>query len=138
MRVVDDVILAALEATDVTVHDSFVAVDTDGKTIQYPLPFLVYYSSLGDDANPRLTGRMGRRSVFFQVTYVGIDRRQAKYAGEKQREALQGQRFTIPGHKAWLCLLEDSQRVRRDDDALRPDGRPLFYGVDQYAISITL
>lgn len=138
MRVVDDVVLAALEATDIPVHDGFVQADNKGSRVEYPLPFVVYYSSVGDDGNPRLTGRNGRRSVFFQVTYVGKDRNQTKWAGEKVRDALQDRRFTVPGHRSWLCQLEESQRVRRDDDVMRPDGSPLFYGVDNYALSITL
>lgn len=137
MRVVDDVVLAALEAANLNVHDGFVHVDATTKTVNYPLPFVVYYSSVGDDDNPRLSGRMGRRSVFFSVTYVGLDRKQAKWAGERVRDVLQGHRFTIPGHRSWLCGLDESQRVRRDDGAARPDGSPLFYGVDNYALSIT-
>lgn len=139
MRVVDTVILAALEATGVDIHDGYVETTTGGSNVvSYTLPYAVFYSSIGDDDNPRMSGRKGRRSVFFTVTYVGRDRNQAKWAGEKIRDALQGRRFTIPGHRSWLCDLEESQRIRRDDDAVRPDGSPLFYGVDNYAISITL
>ena len=138
MRVVDDVIIAALEATGLDLNDGLVDADNSTNVVTYPLPYLVYYSSVGDDDNARLTGRKARRSVFFQVSYVGLTREQAKAAGERARAALQGVRFTIPGHKAWLCQLQESQRVRRDDDAIRPDGSPLFYGVDTYALSITL
>lgn len=139
MRVVDDVLIPRIRATGVTLHDGNMTVATDGvQVITYQLPYAVYYSSIGDDDNARLSGRRGRRSVFFQVTYVGIDRNQAKAAGEKIRAVLQDQRIPVPGHKTYLCRLEESQRIRRDDDAIRPDGKPLFYGVDQYAISITL
>jgi hypothetical protein len=138
MRVVDDVILATLEATAVTIHDGLVDADNSTKEVTYDLPFAVYYSSVGDDDNRRLSGREGRRSVFFSITYVGLDRQQTKWAGEQIRAALQGQRLVIPGHRSWLVDLQESQRVRRDDDAIRPDGSPLFYGVDNYALSIQI
>ena len=105
--------------------------------MNYPLPYVVYYSSVGDDSNRRLSGRLARRSVFFTVTYVGLDRNQTKWAGEKVRAALQSRRFVVPGHRTWLCELLESQRVRRDDDAIRPDGSPLYYGVDNYQLPIT-
>lgn len=141
MRIVDDVILAALEATDVTIHDGLVDIEVGATTISYPLPYAVYYSSVGDDDdddNPRLVDVHTRRSVFISLIYVGEDRNQAKAAGEKIRGAINGKRFSIPGHRSWKCKLEESQRVRRDDNTTRPDGSPLFYGVDNYAISITL
>lgn len=138
MRAVDNVILTALEATGVNIHDGLVVVDNTTNVVSYPLPYAAYYSSIGDDDNRRLAGRKVRRSVFFSVVYVGADRNQTKWAGEKIRAALQGKRFVIPGHRTWLCDLQESQRIRRDDDAIRPDGSPLFYGVDNYAVSITL
>lgn len=144
MRVVDDVVLALLEAAvpplngEARVHDGFVPVDDpDANIITATLPYLVYYSTLGDDSNWRLAGYQARRSVFFQVTYVGADRNQAKWAGEQQRAALADHAITIPGRKSWRVLLGESQRIRRDDDAARPDGSPIFYGIDLYAVAVT-
>ena len=54
-----------------------------------------------------------------------------------QRAALADRTITIPGRKAWRIVLGESQRIRRDDDAARPDGSPLFYGVDLYSVAIT-
>lgn len=143
MRVVDDVVLTTLRTLEqgddegVQIHDGLVYADNTSNVVTYDLPYAVYYSSVGDDDNRRLSGRKGRRSVFFSVTYVGLTREQTKWAGEQIRAVLQGQRLVIPGHRSWLCDLQESQRVRRDDDAIRPDGSPLFYGVDNFAISIT-
>ncbi|MET1061742.1 MAG: hypothetical protein ABWX71_02505 [Aeromicrobium sp.] len=124
------------------VHDGLVVADNTSNVVEYELPYAVYYSSLGDDPpseqNERLTGRRGRRSIFWSVTYVGADRNQAKWAGQKVRDALSGRRVVVAGHRSWLITVEESQRVRRDDDAIRPDGSPLFYGVDNYSVSITL
>lgn len=139
MRAVDDVVLAMLGDLPFTTHDSLVVVDKETNVVTLDLPYAVYASSVGDDDNPRLTGRKKRRSVFFTLMYVGEDRNQAKAAGEAIREVLQGKRLVIPDYpKTWLCQLEASQRVRRDDDAIRPDGSPLFYGMDEYAVSVML
>lgn len=145
MRVVDDVILARLAAAGVDVHDGEMEPDEDvaRKVIPYDLPYAVYYSSVGDDDRPRLTGRRARRSVFFSITFVGGDRNQAKACGERIRASLQDRKIEVPGHQTWLCQLADpgggaSQRIRRDDEVVRPDGSPLFFGVDSYALPITL
>ena len=144
MRAVDDAVLAILRAAvpplagKERVHDGYVPVDdADAKIVTATLPYLAYYSSLGDDSNRRVAGYNARRSVFFQVTYVGAVRSQAKWAGERQRAALADRLITIPGRKSWRCLLGESQRIRRDDDAARPDGSPLFYGVDLYSLAVT-
>lgn len=142
MRIVDDVVLATLRASGVEIHDGLVEADNTTNVVVYETPYAVYYSSVGDDPpteeNMRMTGQRGRRSVFFTVIYVGLDRNQAKWAGEKIRNAISGRRLVIPGFRSWRVGLEESQRIRRDDDAIRPDGSPLFYGVDNYAVSIVL
>ncbi len=142
MRAVDDVVLARLGLLDgFDMHDSVLLLDDDDgnpKIVTYDLPYAVYTSNIGDDDRPRLTGRRARRSVFFSILYVGIDRNQAKACGERIRGSLQDKVIDVPGHRAWLCRLEESQRIRRDDEAVRPDGSPLYYGVDNYALPITL
>lgn len=161
MRVVDTALFEALEdagfwvpalhedetpvpdAPDdaVVVYDGLVTVDNKSNVVKLPLPYVVYYSSVGDDDhadNPRLVDVATRRSVFVSLIYIGEDRNQAKWTGEKIRDAIGDKRFAISGRKAWKCKVDESQRVRRDDDAVRPDGSPLFYGVDNYAVSITL
>ena len=141
MRAVDDVLLARLEAAGIDLHDGEMELPEDGvarKLVPYDLPYAVYYSSIGDDDRPRKSGRRARRSVFFSITYVGADRNQAKACGERIRAELQDPLIEIPGHRSWLCQLQESQRVRRDDEVVRPDGSPLFYGVDNYALPVTL
>ncbi len=142
MNVVDDVILARVTPpalTEFKVHDGvFTAAAPPGQpaVVSIPLPYAVFYSSIGDDDNRRLSSRERRRSVFFTFTYVGIDRRQAKWAGELIRGLILGDRFVVPGYNVWPTQLLESQRIRRDDHAVRPDGKPLFYGVDNYAVSV--
>lgn len=138
----DDPEAAPEDPDAMVVHDGLVEVDNTTKIVRFPLPYATFYSSLGDDPdteeNQRLTGRRTRRSVFFSATYVGDSREQAKFAGQKIRDALAGRRPVIAGRRSWLIGVEESQRVRRDDDAIQPDGAPLFYGVDNYSLSITL
>ena len=142
MRAVDNTVLARLNAiSGVVVHDGEMelpAVGVARSIVAYPLPYAVYYASIGDDDKPRLTGRRARRSVFFSIVYIGADRNQAKALGEKIRTSLQDKSIPVTGHNVWLCQLQESQRVRRDDEVVRPDGSPLFYGVDNYALPITL
>lgn len=108
------------------------------RVITEPVPFAVFYGSLGyDDRGEHRNGYPSRRSVYWSVIYVGLSRDQALWVGERQREALRGKALIVPGHKSWRVSVESSQVVRRDDDAIRPDGKPLFYGTDEYAASIT-
>lgn len=140
MDVVDKVLLARLQGRGFEVYDGFFeAIPEDGKVVvTYPLPYAVYYSSVGDDDEDtrRLSARIPRDSVFFSLTYVGIDRRQTKWAGERLRAQLRYYRPTVPGFFCELVQLQESQRIRRDDQATRPDGAPLFYGVDNFAVGV--
>lgn len=141
MRYVDTAILAHLRAAGLDVHDGEMEPPPRGegvRVVKYPMPYVVYRSNVGDDDNRRLSGRSGRRSTMFTLTYVGTTPEQAKWTGEKCRDVLQEKRIPIVGRRAWLCRLEESQRIWRDDEAARPDGKPVYYGVDQYALSTTL
>ena len=147
MRAVDDAVLAVLRTSGIDVYDggakaspiTAAELDSEGrKLVPYKLPYLVYYSTIGDVATARLTGRRTRQAVYFSLNFIGADRNQAKWAGEAARALLEGQRIPIPGHKSWLCRLDVSTRIFRDDDAVRPDGSPLFYGRDDYALSVTI
>lgn len=135
---IDDIIIGILRAGGVDLHDGLVEVNAADNVVTYDLPYAVYYSSVGDDDNRRLSGRRQRRSKFWSITFVGEDRAQAIALGERIRDLLNDKRIPVPGRKTWLCSVQGSQRVRRDDDAIRPDGSPLFYGVDDYAMSHTL
>lgn len=148
MRAVDDAVLTILRGIGgLDVWDGFMLPDpvttseynTGGrKVVPYDVPYLVYYSSIGDLAGRRLSGRRTRQAVYFSVNSVGLDRNQVKWAGEKARGVLEGHRIPVAGHQSWLCSLEVSTRIFRDDDAIRPDGSPLFYGRDDYALSVTI
>lgn len=139
MRVVSDLLLEMLRSTGFTVHDGLVVVDNSGKTVEYSLPYLTFMSSIGDYHAPRLDARPGILSVYFTVTYVGGTAEQARGLGEKARQALVRKRVAGAGvTRSGLIHLEESQRVRRQDDAVRLEGTPLFYGVDNYAVPVTL
>lgn len=107
-------------------------------TVTYDVPFATYTSAIGDDDNPRLSGRKVRRSVPFYITYVGETIDQAKWAGELLRLKLQRARLIIPDTRSWPVQLDVSDRIRPDDNVMRPDGSPLYYGIDSYSVSIML
>jgi hypothetical protein len=156
MRVVDDYLIGKhdsvsdelddtgyLSSLPFAIYDSQTSIDpmtVDKVVVTYPVPFATYSSSIGDDDLRRLSGLRVRRSVFFSFTYVGETRTQCKWAGEALRLKLEMHRPVLTGHRCWpiQLLVGGSQRVRRDDAVMRPDGSPLFYGIDDYAVSITV
>ena len=155
MRVVDDVVLDLIGGPDpddgttrpdrtpgslgFTVYDGL--TDPPSREIvvvQRELPYAVYFSNIGAPNARRLTGRDVGRVVFWSIIFVGGTREQAKWAGERIRNAIEGVRPVVPDHKVGLVETQMSQRVRRDDDAIHADGSPLFYGIDDYALPIRL
>jgi hypothetical protein len=156
MRAVDDYLIGKhdpvtdeldntgyLSSLPFSIYDSQTQIDPmtpDKVVLTYPVPFATYSSSIGDDDNRRLNAAQARRSVFFSFVYVGETRTQAKWAGELLRARLKNHRPVLLGHNSWpiSILTGGSQRVRRDDAVMRPDGSPLFYGIDDYAVSITI
>lgn len=137
MNVVDDAVLAALKATGLTVHDGEPPAGKAPDTVDSAVPYVSFYSGLGDEESARLAGHTTRTLVEFQTTYVGLTREQAKWAGERVRSALSARRLTVTGRKAWLCTLEESQSVRPDRSAKLPDGGRLWYGTDVYVLAVT-
>lgn len=139
MRDVDTAILAALNAVLANVNDGAVDMDDAGQVVLCPVPYVVYWSDLGRPEARRMNGRASVTAVGFQVTYVGESREQAKWAGEKQRAALEGLAIPVPGRRSWLVTLDDTQRVIPDGSAWLPGtpARRPFYGVDQYTLAVT-
>lgn len=144
MRAVDNAVLALLReymgGAD-QVHDGQLipprAPGAQPVVVSYPLPLVIYTSNVGADANRRLAGRRVRRSVFFSLTYVGTTPAQTKWEGEKIRALLERRRLTVVGFpKVWAVNHLSSDRIRRDDDVMRPDGSPLYYGIDDYECSL--
>lgn len=156
MRAVDDYLIGrhdpvtnALDGTGYlsslpfALYDDQTGIDPmtpDKVTVTYPVPFATYSSSVGDDDNRRLSGRRGRRSVFFSFVYVGETREQTKAAGELLRAKLERHRPVLTEYRCWpiSLLTGGSQRIRRDDAVMRPDGSPLYYGIDDFAVSLAL
>lgn len=138
MRDVDDAVLAVANAIDgLNIHDGLLVIDPNTKIVTYDVPYAVYYSGFGNEFTPRLTGRTTMVDVPFRFTTVGLSREQVKWGMERLRSALVGRRLVLAGRRTWLIKLDESQTVFRDDDAIRPDGSPLFYGVDIYSVQVT-
>jgi hypothetical protein len=140
---VDHAILGMLatDAPKVPIHEDIAPTKrtADNKVVFFgPFPYAVWRSAVGDDDNRRLSGHKTRLSVPFWLTYVGETQEQAKRAGAYLRFQLKDRRVPVPGFKAGLVSLQESQRIWRDDESVNPLGSPLFYGVDGYAVSITI
>lgn len=133
-RAVDAAGIAALKAAGLTVAVDKVPVATDGVTVLLSVPYVAWYSNLGEPANRDMVGRPKTNVTEFQLSYVGVTRDQAKWAGEKARATLTGSR--LPGFGRPRVV--ESQRVREDTDARVLVGdqyRTLFYGVDIYTVA---
>lgn len=143
MRKVDDALEPLIKAAighttqQPRFHHAEVTADNHTKVVTYDLPYVVYSSSYGDDDTLR-NRRRTRRSVFVALKYVGESPDQVKWAIERVRGRLQDQRVPLEGHRVWPIRLLLSTRVWRDDDAIRPDGSPLFYADEQYEFPMTL
>lgn len=131
----DDALLALLRTDPVlNVHDGYVDADETQKIITVPLPYVVFFSGLGDDIDERLGGRVGGSAIPFQTTYVGGTPEQARWAGQKARAAVSRKRVVLSGRESGLIRLVVSSLIRREDTYTRPGGGPLFFGVDQYEV----
>lgn len=155
MHEVDRAIIAAVAAQGVDMHEGDVpteqdAMNPDVRVITVGFPYAVLFSNFGDDNAPRLSGRSSQRSVFFQVTYVGLSMDQAKWVGRRQRAALGDKRLTVyrddpatgeqttATYRTGLISVDESQRVRADHEATDPEGQPVFFGVDTYSMNVSL
>lgn len=151
---VDDAIIAAVAAEGLTLYNAFVPSDQDNdafepgdpgepRVITVEFPFAVLYSNLGDDNIRRLGGRSSQRSVFFQVTSVGLTPAQAKWAAARQRRALKDRRLEVidpetdTPYRIGRISVDESQRMRRDDETTDPNGNPAFYLVDTYSVKVS-
>lgn len=112
----------------------FLENDEGKAVVTYKLPYAVYSSNVGLPFNRRLSGRNTRNSTFCAIQFVGGDQWQAKWAGTQIREALVDRRLEVDGIPTGLVSVEASPRIWRSDDAIRTDGQPVYYGVDEYAV----
>jgi hypothetical protein len=114
------------------VYWGYLDVDETAKVIAVPLPYLVYSSSPGYDRGIRFAGSVTGRVSEFRLTGVGESERQAKWVLNEAYKVLNRRRL----NGALIKSSNDSQDVRRDDDYTRPDGKPLFFGVERYAVGV--
>lgn len=127
-------ILALLEVVaGLDVHDSDVQdADDNEKTISAPTPYAVFYTAPDYPEGRSLAGPAGVGIQDFQVNFVGETREQAEWACEKSRAALDDKRLPDGGV---IRRGTANLTIRRDDVWTRPDGGPLFYGVDRYSVA---
>jgi hypothetical protein len=114
------------------VYWGYLDIDETAKVIAVPLPYLVYSSSPGYDRGIRYSGSTAGRVSEFRLKGVGESERQAKWVLNEAYKVLNRKRL----NGSLIRSSNDSQDVRRDDDYTRPDGKPLFFGVERYAVGI--
>jgi hypothetical protein len=92
-------------------------------------------SSFGDDSEPRVNGRNAQREKFFRLYVAGISREQVVGALCQLRAFLEGHRLVLgDGRRPGIINVDSSPIIFRDDGAVRPDGRPIFAGLDNYTV----
>lgn len=114
------------------VYWGYLDVDETEKVIRVPLPYIVFNSSPGYDRDKRQSGHVGGRVLEFDLKGVGDSERQAKWVLDQARTVLS--RKFLNGNL--IIRSDDNERVKREDDFALPDGKPLFFGVDKYAVAI--
>lgn len=106
--------------------------------VDIDLPYANFMSSFGDDDEPRLNGRNHQREKFFRLFHVGLSREQVVGAIGMTRSRLEGKRPVVEGLQMGLIIVDSSPLIFRDDGAVRPDGRPLFSGIDNYTVRYSI
>jgi hypothetical protein len=109
--------------------------DEKNKTISAPLPYLVFHATPGRPVRPRLGRGSTMREGEFQITAVGSDRLQAKWASELAEGLLDETVIvTAPGARPRrIRRTDEDPYVTKDEAWTRPDGRPLFLVATRYA-----
>lgn len=135
MRVLDEAVLAMLNGGEnLNVHDGEAPADVEAKVVSVALPYVVYIPESPIDGPALYDGSTTARDMEFDVMYVGADRNQAKAAGERAESRI---RRLSPGVRFGIVRKVDASGVRRDPTYTRPGGKPLFYGVDRYAVTVS-
>lgn len=103
------------------------------------LPYAVFYGGPGTPVRRRASGEYSKRSEFFGFRSVGITREQAEWVLEELQDALLYTRLVLSsGRGVELVSVEQSNRIFRDDEAVQPNGGPIFYGEDYYSVRVML
>jgi hypothetical protein len=106
--------------------------------VEREMPYAVYFGSTGLPSRRRLSGHRSHQSVYFSFRGVGISDEQARWVMQELQDTLEGLRLVVPGRQTGLVSVDGSNRVFRDDEAVQPNGGPVFYGEDYYAVGVKL
>lgn len=119
-----DAVIAALQATGLTVGDSQAPAGAPPYGVVYPISGGDSYGTLGD--------RNGDAELVYQVTCVGSSRKQAEWVADKALGLLAG--FAAPtGRSVPLVALESMPGIQRDDEK----SPPLFYATPRFRVFST-
>lgn len=108
--------------------------DEKAMTIGAPLPYLVFHTTPGRPVRPRVGRASTMRTVEFQISAVGEDRQQAKWAAELAETVLDGQTVleAVGARPRRISRTADSPYVTKDETWTRPGGRPLYLVATRY------
>lgn len=135
---VREAVLDKLRAVpNLTVHSGSVPVNNTGVIVTSPLPYLVYFGTLGLGESEDLATTLTKRVTSFQITYVGKTDEQAEWAGGLAVQTLDFEVVTVD-HQQLQMVPTEAQYLDRDDSHTRPDGGPLFHGILRYDVHLPL
>jgi FlaG/FlaF family flagellin (archaellin) len=121
-----------------TGYDVFVVeVTGDDKTRTYP--YLVLYPTSGTATVDSLKPVSTLYAFGWQITAVGRDYTETATATDRARAVLVDARPTVAGRTCGVIAeVLSAQPIRQDPTAREPQtGRPLFYGIAQFAVTTT-
>lgn len=115
-----------------TVEDS----DGDAKTIGAPLPYICAHMGTSFPDSPRMAGRSGK-ALTMRVEHVAATEDMARSVVIGTRGFLHRRVVTSSDGLNWRLWLDDGADVPIEPDQTwtRPDGGPLFYGIDTYTVT---
>lgn len=121
--------------TNLNVHVGRVTdSDDSAKTISAPLPYVRINAGVGFNTSERLGGR-GGGALRFTIGISGITEDQTRAVARAVRGWMNGATLTVDGktRRVWLDDLEETF-IRVDEVWSRPDGGPIYYGLDRYFV----
>ncbi|HET6916592.1 MAG TPA: hypothetical protein VFH56_10935 [Acidimicrobiales bacterium] len=115
-----------------TVGDS----DSNAKTIGAPLPYILVHMGTSFPDSPRMAGRSGK-ALTMRVEHVAATEDMARSVVLGTRGFLHRRVVTADDGTAWRIWCDDSADVPVEVDQTwtKPDGGPLFSGIDTYTVT---
>lgn len=122
------------EPTNLNVHVGHVTdSDAEAKTVSAQLPYVRINAGIGFKPSERAGGRAGS-ALRFTISYTGASEDQTRAVAHAVRAWMKAT-VTADG-RDYRIRLDESEEVLITVDPTwnRPDGGPLYYGIDDYVV----